>query len=1108
MRPRAAALQCASSSGYDQLSQSTNPVRYHCVTSFSGTGVNTVLTINLPHLLDELDRREVALWVRGTQLEPEITNDTLAGLLRLPWRLVLAESIPREVLKLLAASEDASNPLVSKRGFVQLVEDRPSQIELPKRCLPIYLLNQVELHADIEMQAKRLEMLMLLASSQVRRLVVVSLEDEGVPPELEEVWKSGLRSYLSLVSTVADAAVRVEEWSTDVVGNRPIVSVYDGAPEEFAAELTEAFFRVYAEDSARVRLRGEDGRTISLDVLSLDNPDNPILDNFTIIQETDLLPLQPQDITADEVEGFFIDPSKSWRPYAAGLVWPRTVDGDCELKELLANLDVGGSEENCIAYVACESGAGGTTLARNLAWTYAQEGYPVLVAGAPPALSDALRLSNFMKRVYEETKLTRLGDVAPGDATRTLRKPYETPWIIVVDAGSGDHRGADLRRFLGELREDGRPACILLVGPPQGGLTYLSPEYRKVGELGHTVSEEEALALGRHLNRFLAQFDNARSEAQWRAFYRGHTADELGGIAAFWVVLSFWLRWQFDLTETFQAVVYRTFRESTARKDIRRALVYIAAMSAERRPLPHALLPDSEDGWPVYQHLEDERPNLGALGLVRIGREEGGWILVHDVLGRLLLNAVHQDQRMIRDLGIQPGEDAVHLRLLVLSEIAKKPELGYSAHRDLGDHFATSTFKIDPDHGKGEFFTWWRDVLDVLNEMPSGLRQSSRIFLHHTSVSRRRIAKFDPEVTGLLVDERAELLYEAIRDIRTGLENIEYRVGSESDLNLFNSLAHAYMDAAEVEESRAADPVVVAELREKAKDAVNQAYRISPTNSFAIETFVRNLLLDAEGGGQIGVTNCTQALGILFGAITSNEETYRQAKLDRLARKAVQILMRQQPTTRVSNVPTSAVDVLVGAWVTLCADMDIDEFSLEEVPHENLIRAIEVLSADVGRDNLQVIRLLYELISICFPEDFARQLECLEPLQGLYGSDSLQERLEYAILLYQIGRARDGDRVFGELRLMWRRGEHFVQVPHRLRVLRSENRMPRVVQASVMGDWVGRPMAQVRELRNCKAAFRPEEFGTRELVPGRRFSCIVSFGLNGPFLRPVTARVT
>ena len=46
--------------------------------------------------------------------------------------------------------------------------------------------------------------------------------------------------------------------------------------------------------------------------------------------------------------------------------------------------------------------------------------------------------------------------------------------------------------------------------------------------------------------------------------------------------------------------------------------------------------------------------------------------------------------------------------------------------------------------------------------------------------------------------ERVVLLRRAIEDIELALDTIEYRPGSEPDLNLYNSLAHASMDLAEL----------------------------------------------------------------------------------------------------------------------------------------------------------------------------------------------------------------------------------------------------------------------------------------------------------------------
>ena len=316
------------------------------------------------------------------------------------------------------------------------------------------------------------------------------------------------------------------------------------------------------------------------------------------------------------------------------------------------------------------------------------------------------------------------------------------------------------------------------------------------------------------------------------------------------------------------------------------------------------------------------------------------------------------------------------------------------------------------------------------------------------------------------------------------------------------------MDLAEHVNNEAEGSPEVPELLKRARDAANSAYDANPTNSFAIETFVRHLLSDpAEGSRQV-LENCTRALGIVFATISSNQESYRQASLDGLAGQAVQRLLEYKPDNDILRSPRSPVDVLVNAWIALFDGVNSSEFSLEDLPKENRLRAITELDHEAGKSNPQVVRLTYELIALTFPLNFHRQLSCLEQLQGIHGSESPQERLEYAILLFEVGRPTDGDRIFAELRRLWRDTDHFVRVPDRLKWLVDPHGSAKVVQAVVRPDGVGRPMAQVQQLRNCRAPFRPEEFGVQRPSLGMRLSCMVSFGYNGPFLRPVTARTT
>ena len=99
----------------------------------------------------------------------------------------------------------------------------------------------------------------------------------------------------------------------------------------------------------------------------------------------------------------------------------------------------------------------------------------------------------------------------------------------------------------------------------------------------------------------------------------------------------------------------------------------------------------------------------------------------------------------------------------------------------------------------------------------------------------------------------------------------------------------------------------------------------------------------------------------------------------------------------------------------------------------------------------------------------------------------------------------EGNEEFFGLRRLWRERDYIVQVPERLRWLLDGTGNARTVRATAMSSDFGRPMAAVREFRDKRAPFRPEEFGERNVRSGWRFTGVVTFGHNGPLLRPVSA---
>lgn len=1071
------------------------------------------------NLVSGLEGRDVALWVRSLPKD-ETRQEAFVAFLGLPWRLVFTETYNPEVIRGLEAASKFNDPMTRRRGFAQIIDGDPSRIELPHRSLPIYLLNGREdphVSSDFESRLRRMTMLEELRRSGVREILVISGDEDPLPLDLRDIWSSGFRSYLTVVSKAPSAEVILEDWLKEV-GGVATANLLHLSTQQVVADILDRYAATYPEDRYVIRVRDHKGGFHKVDVTEADEPERPILERYSLVQERDIALLTPEEISEDDFVTFFRNPEDSWRPYAAGLPWIRDSNCTKELNRCLKRLDTSGPRENCVAYISAESGAGGTTLARVLAWESAREGYPVLVAKALSFVPDALSVTNFIHRVNHAAEnqiiVRSEGNVGPDGIPLKGHKPesksrrYEAPWLIVFDCVHWQSRDGELVRFRNEMENSGRPVCVLVVTGPVLGLSFYNTSvFRKIVELNHCLDQDEARRLGRHLNKFLRVFGKERREWQWDRFYQDHTIRYLEGVSAFWVTLSFWIQGQYDLSESIQNWMFRKFNEHAGDRIVQDAILEIAALSSERLPLPEILLPKSKGKWPVSHLLEDNRASLSALGLVRISENgEKHWALVHDILGRFLINALFYDFQMRAEFGFASARDAEHLRFLLLRQISLQPALGERAYMSIGEAFATSIFKIDPDHGRGSFAPLWREVLDALNHMPRSLRDTSRVVRHHTAISRRRIAKLDENLYGVTSKDKLALLNDAIEDISYALTFIEYTPGSESNLNLYNSLANAYLDLAEAESLSGAPRERIAELRRLADDATRRAYSENPTNSFVIETYVKNLLEDSP---EEAIERCIEALGIVFAALMSNENAYRKSQLGNLADRALEILLKQAPTETKTFEPTSAIDVLIMAWKELAkAGQYQSGMTLSDVPKENRERALDILAHKAGQGNMQVIRLRYDLTSSGHPYSFRQQLEYVEQLEATDYRMTSQLRLEYAILLYLNDRAIEGDKTFRSLRQVWRESEQFVEVPERLRWLRgAESEDPKTVNAVSGSDYGNRAMARVQEFGNSLVPFRPEEFGFRDVKPGSRFACHVSFGHNGPFLRPVTAHV-
>lgn len=346
-------------------------------------------------ILTQLDSRDIALWLGGDET---LEAESASQLARLPWSIVLSERSDDGFMRKLEAPEPIQDPLVRRRGLVHVVDSDPADVLLPPRHLAVLLLNGRggQRRTGLAALTRRLTMLQELRRRSVRQLVIVVAGAFAVPDELGDLWDDGFRTIVTFVSDDPNADDAIRKWQRN--RSAPFVELIRAAPAKFAEHLCKDYLR-RSDGSFLVRVRDEKGSTREVNSAGFDDPQRPILAAYELIGIDALIPIQPSDLAASEVDGFFADPATSWRPFAAGMVWEREPAAWQALLSRLRSLDRNGVEANRILYVASEAGAGATTLLRDLAWRAASSGYPTLIAKHGPSSATGLEMSGFLTRL-------------------------------------------------------------------------------------------------------------------------------------------------------------------------------------------------------------------------------------------------------------------------------------------------------------------------------------------------------------------------------------------------------------------------------------------------------------------------------------------------------------------------------------------------------------------------------------------------------------------------------------------------------------------------------------------------------------------------------------
>lgn len=513
-----------------------------------------------------------------------------------------------------------------------------------------------------------------------------------------------------------------------------------------AFQLRNAFEQLAPKYGITLSLRTPNGSRAIVDVSESELSENPLLDRYDVIQAAHVRLILPEELPEADLDKFFKRTDSGWLPFAAGLPWRRVPGATDRMLALLRSAASDGPSADRVVKVVSEPGAGGTTLARQLAFAAACEGFPTLVAKQVqfrPALTE---LSRFMLRVREQI-LSRISDADRAAALDSARALAEVPWLVVFDVHHWKGREADLLSLARSLGAERRNAVILVVSESPEAEPLQS--VRDVGgrTLTHDLSREEALALGEHLNQFLKSSNSERPLSEWESFWQSHSP-RIGSFgrdaqaASFWVALEFWLKRQVDLGQSIRSWLYNQFQCAAMSPEVRRAVLQVAALGIERLGLPLELVPASGPGEHPYSYqFAESRLACPAIGLVfHATSTTRSWAVGHSLLARYLIESAYADRELLKVLGFEHVTDCIQFRLKLLGDVLTKSALGRPVLRGFAMEIATQVLKLDRDGGNFEFFHHWRRVLDILEGMPDALWTSSRTFNHHVAISRRRIA--------------------------------------------------------------------------------------------------------------------------------------------------------------------------------------------------------------------------------------------------------------------------------------------------------------------------------------------------------------------------------
>ena len=875
--------------------------------------------------------------------------------------------------------------------------------------------------------------------------------------------------------------------------------VWQGTPESLLAALKEAGVPSEGQSIGwTVRVKTGEGKTTGV----LLSPDaiQRILDQFVLVTEDDLRP--PKSFTMDDLTAFLAGTPGAWAGYAAGLPVPRgyaTANGlslPNELLNALRELEQvepskgieGASRRRATTLtLPSASGSGATTLLRSAAFQAAAEGYPALLLRPDLTDIDTEVLVGFA---------TALSELALKQGVASM-----PPLAIVLDAEAAKLRTA--RQLAGILAGQGRTAVVLRVvqdddRASQGSLTPLRAE----------TNPEEAYkceeTFGVLVRRWNLPVDQLPTLAEWLAYEaRSRWITPNGADSArslFWVALRFFLTGglAWSEAESVHEALGRWIAERDQRvtdEGMRKVLRWVAALSSQRIvcPLSVALRPLTGGAFssafvPILKQLADlvdwadYSPDFGDY-TIRFRHPALGEEYLRQYVGEV-------DQRIV-----------VQELIPLLQQLIP----GRPADRWLAEQLVTDV--LTPSYEDRRLTDWgWR--LEAFDQLPQALAMDSRPILHHWARCLYLSAdvRNDPD---LPIDGRRGRFETAIKLLRSALQLTRRQPREEHPSHLWNTLGVACSRLARFLDT--VDPTAGRQAWDGAWEAFRKAIDLLPGNVEAVLAFSHRLLDHAgvfdgqrkETPSDSNVDEVAQALSLLdeaeeFIEQSQDPDEVKLAELKKDRTHALAWLGQEQVSAYLEALKASANPEL-GFY---CEAQLVAQHATGIGGLDHAIGILE--EAEVPQLGERSLRLLISLLrrhpSRQF--DFQRFLQNYEQLERVVGT-SMQpvERFRHAVLYFQVGEVREGDKRFRRLRELARRGDLTVPAARELWRRMDQPTEPRPTQIRVsrlISEW--RAEGYVEEL-GLTIPLRPRHFSpmpkVNDLVP-----CFVRFEFNGPLAIP------